>query len=89
MYGSNPSFLKEKLGLVSALLNIGHYVGGEEGSICDMSQLLLPLQVCLFFSFTQCVGAAQLVLETRRKDPSFRGSFSICSYRFGVSVGTG
>ena len=83
MWVSNPSLLKEKFGVVNSLL----IVGCLDGSKVDgetVSQPLLPILMWIFFLFTCCVGVVQLVLRF-----FFRGNCSVCSCRFGVSIGGG
>ena len=57
---SNPLLLRKKLQVLSSLLIVGHHTKGVVVRLCVSYSYPLGLG---FFSFTQCVGVAQLVLE--------------------------
>ena len=80
-WGSNLSLLREMLRVVNSLPIVGCCSeGGVYGEI--VSQPLLPILMCFFFLICSLCRS-----HLSRFLVSFRGNCSICSCRFGVSVG--
>ena len=82
MLGPNSSLLREKLGVVSFLLTVCCCTGGR---VCgkSVSQSLLPILMWVLSILPMCISHPTSFWI------SFRGNCSVCSCRFGVSVGIG